>query len=73
MTDQVADLFPLENGYFRCLLIESYSERVRCGRSDGRSIPFRMAILDSYSESPDVGDQVAALPLLQMIILDSYL
>ena len=54
MADQVADLSPLENGYFRFLLIESYSEW-RCGRPCGRSTPLRMAILDSYSEEVKCG------------------
>ena len=60
MAVQVADLSPLENGYFRFLLIESYSERSDVAAC-GRSTPFRMAILDSYSERSDVADQVADL------------
>ena len=44
--DQMADLPPPENGNFRFILIDSYSES--SGRPDGRSNPQKMAIWDSY-------------------------
>ena len=43
-------IYPLENGNLRCILIDSYSESSGRpgGRSSGRSIPKQMAIWDSY-------------------------
>ena len=61
MTDQVADLSPLENGYFRFLLIESYSEwsDVAVQVTDLSPLEndyFRFLLIESYSERSDVAN-----------------
>ena len=76
MADQIADL-PLENGYFRFLLIESYSERSDVADQVADLSPlengyFRFLLIDSYSERSDVADQVADLPLHKMAIINLY-
>ena len=45
---RVADLSPLENGYFRFLLIESYSERSDVADQVADLPLHKMAILDLY-------------------------
>ena len=48
MADHMADL-PLENGKFRFLLIDPYSESSHVGDQVADIPPSKMAILDSYS------------------------
>ena len=50
MADQVADLPLLENGYFRFLLVESYSERSDVAEQVADLPLLQMAILYSYCD-----------------------
>ena len=72
----------LENGYFRFLLIESYSERSDVA-DQVQIYPlengyFRFLLIESYSERLDVADQVArsitasANGYFRFLLIESY-
>ena len=75
---------PLENGYFRFLLIESYSERSDVADQIA-DLPinlengyFRFLLIESYSERSDVAVQVADLSpsgndgYFRFLLIESY-
>ena len=76
MADQGAGL-PPQNGNFRILIIDSYSESSHVADQVAHQPPtgnsnFRFLIIDSYSETSHMADQGQVTPSQEMAILDSY-